>query len=128
MKNAGTLREIVRYGAGFAASGNLLANTPETVVAAASNVSGLIVWEARAVCSASGIYWNLAAKTSAPAGVPDGDVILAPDNHSWDASNARPLTGAALARPVFVPAGKGLYFISAAATTFMFRSVLYTIL
>lgn len=117
----------VRYGASFK-SQNAAAGS-ETVVAAAANVNGLIVWAAAFVAgTAAGLNQTaLLAKTSAPVSPVDGDAILTGDASSFNATGALYLNGGSLKRPVFVAAGKGLFFFNGTDNQSL-KSVLYTLL
>ena len=68
----------------------------------------------------------LAAHTSAPATRVAGDVLLSGTAFANGTNNSQ---GAQLASPVYVPAGKGVYFIvDTASESVGFRSALYTLL
>lgn len=106
-------------GANFASVTALGATTNETVVAPASNTNGMIVWCAgintQNTADATVTQVSLLAKTSAPGGGADGELILT-------ATHLR-ITGAASGqgkgyreRARFIAAGKGLYFRNSSAT------------
>jgi len=117
----------IRYGASYKSNTNLAANTPETVFAPGSNVNGAYVWEAGFVHSnAGGMGAAFLAKTSAPATVLDGDVVCGMSGAA--ASGASNLNFGQMPQPVFVPAGKGLYFISTNAENNANRHALFTLL
>lgn len=115
------------YGVSWTNVGATVANTPITILAPGSNVNGVVLKAASINGrNAGGPMCAIIAKSSAPATVVDGDVLLSPQNLS-DGGIAG---GAQLAQPLRVAAGKGLYFIStlalgAAANQ---ESALYTIL
>lgn len=115
--------EPIKYGASYKSNTNMAANTPDTVFSAAANVRGAVVHLASInTFSASNTHGALLAKNSAPANVTDGDAILGaggPNNIVYRAD---------LPREVFIPAGKGLYYISTALEAGCYRSVLYTLL
>lgn len=98
------------YGASYAATAALAANTPDTIFTPAANTGGAVVWAARysSLASAGSSRFSLLAKASAPGTVVDGDVLLL--GTSQTTSNVP--TGVQLSVPVKVPAGKGLYRIS----------------
>lgn len=116
------------YTAAYKSLTSQAAATPDTVFAPGANPNGAIVWAAgfasnnTGAASAFGI--GFVAKTSAPATVIDGDTILLPTATPTGANFIGELNN-----PVFIAAGKGLYFISALAETagFASRRVLYTL-
>lgn len=119
--------QYITYGASYKSNTPLAANTPETIVAPAANLNGLIVWVASFISSQSGATRFAScflAKTSAPTTIYDGDVIVQP-SHMVSQDN-----GAFLMRPVFIPAGKGLYYIANLAENAAgcLRSCLYSLL
>jgi hypothetical protein len=134
VKNAGTLREVIRYAAAFASTTALAVNTNEQIVAPASNVNGLIVWAASVSSSQAAAGGDsivgLLAKASAPASSIDGDVLLTLDVRCQTSVGGGLSANVALPRPIFVPAGKGLYFRNGAglAETVAYRSALYSLL
>lgn len=120
----------VRYGASFSSNAALAANTPENVLAAASNVNGVIVWGAsfssyQSVGSTP--FTSLLAKATAPATVNDGDVLCAVDTHDYQSAVTLWSGGGRLSRPIFVPAGKRLDWISTNMVA-GHRRLLYTVL
>lgn len=116
------------YGASYRSTTALSANTAQTVFSAASNVNGAIVHAASFSDYATGVLSSaFLAKTSAPANVTDGDAILSGENITFIGSSEYS-SSASLKNPIFIPAGKGLYFISNINEIFASRSVLYTLL
>lgn len=113
------------YGASYKSTTALAALTAEQVFSAAANVNGAIVWIAEAL-SGAGAGSQMAAyiaKATAPATLIDGDVLTCSDfafTNTWARTK--------LARPVKVPAGKGLYFISLLAELTPHRMCMYTLL
>lgn len=136
---AGALRVTERgfaYGASFDSLANINSGASETVLAAASNTNGVIVWEAQiqpgvpsAVPGQTQISLN--AHTAAPAAFTDGDVLLFNGcNEQSAAGNINPAP-AIRDRPILIAAGKGLFFRNSGANneaSNAFRRVLYTIL
>ena len=129
MIQAATLKDVVRYGVSYKSVAAMAANTPETVFAPASNVDGAVIWDARFVTwNASASHQSgFLAKTSAPLGITDGDVIVSPDTSSGSAANSTVL--GKLLRPILIPAGKGLYYLTTVLEAAgAYRMVLYTLL
>lgn len=102
------------------------ANVAQLVVAAATNVNGLLVtqgnlWTGNAttvsICS-------LLAKATAPANIADGRVIFASENFGGGAYSA----GGSLKKDIYVPAGLGLYFITNVAESAGLHSCAYKVL
>lgn len=118
----------ITYGASYISSTLKGANTPDTVFSAASNVNGAIVWRATFVTSSAGTDTRCGylAKTSAPATSVDGDPICTTD---FGGQTTGFYSSGKLDEPVFIPAGKGLYYISQSAEgSSAQRGVLYTLL
>lgn len=118
------------YGAAFASTALLTANTPEAVISAAANIAGYVVWAAtlKTARSTGNISASMLAKASAPSGIADGDVLLFPA--SLDITSSMFHGGGELQRAVRVASGKRLDFI-ASATEDNFpasRRALYTLL
>lgn len=90
----------------------LAANTPETVLAPASNVNGAIVFEAGSFTGnrTGTAFSQLLAKTSAPVGITDGDAHLFPQSSVVSAGPIAVVT-MGMTRPHRSATGKGLYFI-----------------
>lgn len=116
------------YGASYRSVALLAANTPETIFTPAANVNGAILHSAQfySQCGSGGANTALLAKTSAPSSVTDGDGILSADSAASQAG--APALTASLQNPIRIPAGKGLYAISAILETVGSRSALYTLL
>lgn len=121
---------IGAYGASFASSALLAANTAQQVFAPAANVRGawIVAAAARSGNSTSNGEIALIAKTSAPTTVVDGDVLAGVDCMMQQGTPASFVVTAKLQSRIFVPAGKGLYWISNIAEGAGTRSVLYTLL
>jgi len=121
----------VRYGASFASTGQLSSGAAQEVVAPAANTKGITVWMAEYIHIGTGTpgWPSLLAKASAPTTVIDGDVL--PMAATVFENPSLTILGACgnLVRPVFIPAGKGLYWRTMANETNsqVKRSVLYTI-
>lgn len=118
------------YGSSFVSAAALVANTPQNVVAAAANVNGLIVWQARIWAYGAGAAYissSLLCKATAPATPSDG-VILARITQSSGGVGGADNNYGALDQPVFVPAGLRLDFIDSGGSSVAQRSVLYTVL
>lgn len=125
-----TAEQGTQYGASFASNTNLGVAANEVIVAPASNTNGIMLlrasyWSANGTGTA---FCVLLAKSSAPASIIDGDVLLGFDNAYLDGV-ARNGMGK-LERVVRVPAGRGLYWRngSANAETAALRSAQYTLL
>lgn len=118
------------YGASYKSLTPTAALTPDTVFAPGANVNGAIVTTANFLSHNGGgpTFPSFVAKSSAPATSIDGDVILSPDNFTLLAGNY--ISCGSLKTPIFIPAGKGLYYITGVAETanYSMRSVLYTLL
>lgn len=116
------------YGANFASIANTVANTPVTILSPASNTNGVILHRAAFVLGLSSALCRGAflAKSSAPASLADGDSVLTADNlifvGSWFYFSGK------LEKAVKIPAGKGVYFISEAASTIAHFSAAYSLL
>lgn len=118
----------IAYGASFKSFTTLAALTPEQIFSPASNVNGAIVWDFSAVSrSTLSITNTLLAKSSSPTSATDGDVIST--DTTYVSSTTVECATMKIPRPVFVPAGKGLYFFpNSAINSFGIRSCLYTLL
>lgn len=118
------------YGASYKSLTPTAALTPDTVFAPGANVNGAIVTTANFLSHNNGgpTFASFVAKSSAPATSIDGDVILSSDTFTLLAGNY--ISSGSLKTPIFIPAGKGLYYITAVAETvsYSMRSVLYTLL
>lgn len=111
--------------ASYTSSAALVANTPDTIFTPAANANGAIILSANIghYETASGGLAFL-AKNAAPTGLLDGEVV-----HAMAFTNIT--YSLAMPNAVFVPAGKGLYYIANAATTTFtqnFRSCRYKLL
>lgn len=117
------------YGATFVSYAMQTANTSQTVFSAAANTAGAWVWKARARSGNNTTTANavLTAHTSAPNNVTSGDIIeqqcrvdlwTGPTYHVY----------LELQQPVFIPAGKGLYYTCDVTETSGQRFVHYTLL
>ena len=102
------------------------AATALQLVAPGANTLGILVWAAAIQnCGAAGQNCQLLAKASAPAAAGDGDVIL----QGLGITNTGTGSAADLKRPIFVPAGKGLYAWNALLETGTAnKHMLYTVL
>lgn len=114
-----------RYASSYKSNTALAANTAETVFSAASNTLGAWVWTANFMHNVVAPGSAFVAKTSAPTTVLDGDVILSGDTTAY---NANYYESGSLKTPIFIPAGKGLYFINTALAAGAMRSCLFTLL
>lgn len=115
------------YQASYKSQTNMGANTPDTIFTPGSNANGAVVWSASSYSSGAGsIPSSMIAKSSAPAGILDGDVIATTD--FIGPTGASFISSYRLLNPVFVAAGKGLYHIPQQAETGSQRCVLYTLL
>lgn len=116
------------YGASYKSVTAMAANTPDTVFTPAANANGAIIHRINGFSATGAAVWTqptFIAKASAPATVIDGDIIAMMDSGVWTGAGASNLK---LEKPIFIPAGKGLYYIANAAETLGQRSVLYTLL
>jgi hypothetical protein len=98
-----------------------VAGTPVQIVAPAANVNGITVHfslNSHVDAPTNGLA-ALIAKSSAPVSVTDGDVL----NYAGSGSGST-----VIQLPIFVPAGKGLYWIANVAETGGLKAVLYSIL
>lgn len=118
------------YGASFVSETNINAGSNEQVVAPASNVNGIILWDAELWSSHGGsAQAALVSRTAAPASNVDSDSHL---HYGYSLLTAVGVTAppARLAWPRLIPAGQGLYFRNLSGTneTAARRKALYTIL
>jgi|GEM_PF-2742275 len=122
-----TLEDGMSYGSSYKSSTSQAANAPDTVFSPGANVNGAIIHSANFVSYTISLnaFSSLIAKSSAPVSNIDGDVILSTDSYAVSTSNNYGL--ASLKKPIFIPAGKGLYYISTGAETAALRNVLYTL-
>jgi len=120
------------YGTAYASSTVFVANTPQNVLAAGSNVNGVLVVDGEAIsfdsgASATGVMTAFLAKATAPTSAIDGDVILQSSFTQFVAATVS-TDAARLGRQIIVASGKRLDWISARATTTGQRKALYTVL
>lgn len=118
---------VISYGASAVSYGAASALTPVQLVAPATNVNGVIVWAASIgdFESAGNNIASIVAKSSTPANPSDGDVLVLTNNIAPSTQNG---VGGSLMTPIKVPAGKGIYYITAATVGTGLRSILYTVL
>lgn len=132
-KDIRSLGEAARYSTAFKSSTALAAGTNEQVLAAASNVNGVVVWSAGISTAqntgATGVsHITLQAHTAAPATPTDGDPILHAICFLSTAAGAVQ-ANTAREQPIFIPPGKGLWFRNSGnPEAGAMRSVLYTVL
>lgn len=113
----------------FKSTTAMAANTPETILAPAANVNGVIVFAGGAFTNgaAVGAYCPILAKTSAPTNNIDGDVLTtvmaACANVGGNMGYAQEIT-----RPHRVAIGKGIYAISNLAEVTPYRRLSYHLL
>jgi hypothetical protein len=119
------------YGATFSSVTALAATTNEVILAPASNTAGVIVWRNRmstVPTAGAGGHFSLLAKSSAPASMIDGDVLDC-IGHFYATAAGQVSFASGFERPVFVAAGKGLYYRNgASAESLAMRSIQYTVL
>jgi hypothetical protein len=105
------------------------ANTPISLVAAGTNVNGVIVWSGAAWSRAvvAGQTISILAKATAPGSDQDGDVLCGtegsvelagPISHAWGKIH----------KPVLVAAGKAIWKMNSQAENLQRSSILYTVL
>lgn len=123
--NVKTIEQPIEYGAAYKSATTTGLNAPSTVVSPAANVNGLIIHDFTYTADANGtsIYSVLIAKNSAPTSIIDGDVLGASES-----SGGSQYSTFRSKRPIKVPAGKGLYFISNKAENQKICFVLYTLI
>lgn len=122
------MSELIKYGSSWKSNATQAANTAVEVFSAAANARGAIVWMA-SLCSHNSSGWSvpvMLVKAGVPVSVTDGDILLAGPLAMLAASSYT--SHARLDRPVFVPAGRGLYFINTTADNAGLRHVLYDLL
>jgi len=127
--NAGTLLALEETtnipklpGADFQTFAAFVGGTPITVFTPAANVNGAIIWDAEAADLTTGAFSLIAKAGAAPTTLVDGEVIAI--------SNFGPGSSGALSlkRPARIAAGKGLYYIAAAAGSAHQKTARYTLL
>lgn len=128
MKHLATVGQpnAARYASSYKSNTALAANTPETVFTPAANTLGAWVWLASFVQNAGSPGAAFVAKTSAPTTVIDGDVIQSTSVQTY--SGGIYFECGQLPTPVFIPAGRGLYFINTGLAAGALRSCLFTLL
>lgn len=128
-----TERGIV-YGAGQGSGAPMLAGGTEQIFAAASNPNGAMLWAAAAMAAASGaagsVVLTLHAHTVAPAALGIGIIVFGPVGVYAITAAGLIANNGALMRPVFVPAGLGLWWFNSGGATEAkaARSCLYSLL
>src|SRR5688500_4482824 len=122
------LRQVLRYAATYKTTGLMAANLSDHAWAAASNTAGAILWRATGWSrnTTSLAVFTLAAHTALPNSVVVGDVV----SYQERMNDSAGLVGMFIKveRPIFIPAGKGLYFTANVAESNAARSVVYTLL
>lgn len=120
----------VRYTSSYKSSTALAITTPETVFLAGANANGAIVYRASFLSLYSGGYFPacFVSKATPPANAKDGDVILSADGYSFNSAGPYSIQTGKLEKPLLIPAGQGLYFISDTAEGSAMRSALYRFL
>jgi hypothetical protein len=104
------------YDGSYQSINALAANTAEAVFLAAANTNGVILFDAESVSNYASNVANVGvfiAKNGTPANITDGVIILPEHLASGVGGNWN--SWCSLARPVKIPAGLGLYFISTTA-------------
>lgn len=117
-----------QYGASYKSNGLLAANSSHAVFAAGANVNGAILWRASMVSGNATALpsISLAAETFVPNSTVVGDVI-ATANFS-NAVGGAPMASLTVESPIYIAAGKGLFFTTSVAETLAHRAALYTLL
>jgi len=100
----------IKFGSSYKSLVNLGANVPEAIFTPAANVRGAIVWTGGYTSGGGVRKMSFLAKTSAPTTTVDGDIIAITKMIAYMSSSS--VASLELLRPVFIPAGKGLYRIS----------------
>lgn len=120
--------KTIKYGSSWKSNSFLSANVAQEVISPAANARGAWIWFAslQSMTTTAHIV-AMVAKTSAPASAIDGDILL-PGSCTYNGTNDV-LTGN-LGRAIFLPPGRGLYFISSNTenTNGNLRTVLYDLL
>lgn len=119
----------VTYGVAYASNTVFVANTPQNVLAAASNLNGARVVDAEFHSYDAGAANGataLLAKATAPATPIDGDVVCQTSAYATIAAAISDL--GKLGHKVIVPAGRRLDWIASRATAGGQRKTLYTLL
>lgn len=126
-----SVKDLIRYATSFTSISGLTADTPQNVLAAATNTKGVIVWAASFSDQAQAQYQQggLIAKATAPTSAGDGVMVCGPDMASGMKLTAEHATiGGRLRQPLFLPAGLRLDWIMSNTNYAGTRSVLYTVL
>lgn len=114
-----------QYASAHKASSNLAALTAEAAFAPGSNTSGAILWRANMHSALGGNNrYSIIAHTSAPATLTTGDVLAL----GFSNGTSNRFETVQIETPIYIPAGKGLYFLSEGLETTSYRSALYTLL
>jgi hypothetical protein len=117
------------YGTAISTTSAGAANTAVQLIAPGTNVNGVILW--RASVAGRGVtpplLMGILAKSSAPATVIDGDVLVGTDASAETAGPVSFCFGR-LERAVFVSAGKGIYKMNSQAEANAYASILATVL
>lgn len=125
------LREAIRYAVAFQSAAALAASTAETVFAAASNTGGAVVYRFAAFSRYASIGYpciRLIAHTSAPGTISTGDTLG--QQTFWAINGTDCMTGVdgLNCAAIYVPAGKGAYWINDSAEALGRRFTLYSLL
>lgn len=122
--NVNSVDQGFTYGASYQATLAPGAGTATVAVAPGVNVNGLVAWNAGfAQNPATATTLGLLAKSSAPANIADGDLLLVAQQLSVAAQ-----TFAILPRAARISTGKGLYFYNVNANNGQTNFVQYTAL
>lgn len=113
------------YNGSYSSAVALAALTPATIIAPGANVNGAILQSGSILhTNSSGLgSFAILAKTSAPVSTTDGDILLTPQFYV-----GAYLGLATLPKDIFIPAGKGVYFIAQYAETAAQRGCNYKLL
>jgi hypothetical protein len=128
---AGALR-VTQRGHGYTntnVSTNLLvANTSEPAIVSASNVNGAILWNATCLSVPTGGFpiMSLAASAAAPNSTTVGDVLQVARTDAF--GSAVWVGSVTLDQPIFIPAGKGVWWTSLFSESAGNRQVVFTLL
>lgn len=119
----------IKYGSSWKSNANGTMNVAQEVVSPAANARGMYVWRAGFFSQKTSgtVRCALIAKAGVPTSNMDGDVILGIETWGAVASSNYAVAGK-LERPVFIPAGKGLYFIGDDTEVQSQKHVLYDLL
>lgn len=119
----------IRYGASYKSTTLLTSAAVETIFAVAANVNGAIIWWAHMNGLRNGGEGaGLIVHTTPPLVLTTGDVLMSAATVAIDVAGTWWSHAGELKRPVFVPAGKGAYFLSDATEVTGYRFALYTLL